>query len=250
MNREFTWELSEKLTELKQGYRYVCTATISLDKISIETTEEPITDWTNGNQGTGNLQENWILRTIDDLPTGDIAIEKTNDKPWQHEIGSWIFFANKQYITHFGEATVINELSLGHNVIHCKINDNNTWYKTYIAYRMQTPKREVYTLKFKIKGTTNKSIRCFSLRQDKMIIAINTTNNKYQGAYTFSLTEEYKEYQIDFDFSKQVSSIYDTVTECTETTDEVLENLFLQFSPTSNDTEFYLYDVVLEPKKN
>lgn len=65
-----------------------------------------------------------------------------------------------------------------------------------------------------------------------------------------NLTEEYKEYQIDFDFSKQVLSIYNTVTDYTETTDEVLENLFLQFSPANNDTEFYLYDVVLELKKN
>ena len=115
---------------------------------------------------------------------------------------------------------------------------------------MPTPKREVYTLKFKMKGTANKSVRCIILREDKKIIAVNAPDNKYQGAYMLNLTEEYKEYQIDFDFSKQVLSIYNTVTDYTETTDEVLENLFLQFSPANNDTEFYLYDVVLELKKN
>lgn len=248
MNREYTWELSEKLSELKQGYRYICTATISLDKISVETTEEPIADWTDGNQATGNLQENWIQRTIDDLPTGAIKVETVNDKPWQYEIGNWIFVAKS--VNQIGEAAVINDSSLEHNVIHCKINDNNTWYKTYIAHRMPTPKREVYTLKFKMKGTANKSVRCIILREDKKIIAINAPDNKYQGAYMLNLTEEYKEYQIDFDFSKQVLSIYNTVTDYTETTDEVLENLFLQFSPANNDTEFHLYDVVLELKKN
>lgn len=248
MNREYTWELSEKLAALRQGYRYICTATISLDKITVETTEEPIADWADGNQITGNLQENWILKTIDDLPAGDIKAETANDKPWQYEIGDWIFVAKG--VSQTGAAAVVNDPSLGHNVIHCKINDNNTWYKTYIAHRMQSPKREVYTLKFKMKGTANKSVRCFILREDKKIIAINAADNKYQGAYIFNLTDEYKEYRIDFDFSKQVLSIYDTVTEYTATTDEVLDNLFLQFSPASNDTEFYLYDVVLELKKN
>lgn len=252
MNREFTWELSEKLTELKQGYRYVCTATISLDKISIETTEEPITDWTNGNQGTGNLQENWILRTIDDLPTGDIAAEKTNDKPWQHEIGSWIFLAKGVSTT--GTTTVEKEQSTGKNILHCKVYDTgNTWYKTCIAYRMQKPQRTKYSLKFKIKGSEGKQVKCIVFRQDKQIIMIDKEykpGEKYKGAYSFNLTTDYTEYQVDYDFSRQVNSIWDAATEYTETEEEVLNELFIQFSPITSDSEFYLKDIVLQQKSN
>lgn len=248
MNRTYTWKLSESMTEIKQGYRYHVNIRVSLETIAVETSEAPIKDWQNGNQTTGNLQENWIEKTIDDLPIGKIKAETAKDKPWLHQIGDWLFIAKG--VSQIGEAAVSYDSSLGHNVLHCKIYDNNTWYKTYIANRIPTPKKEVYTLKFKIKGTPNKSIRCFIYREDKKIIAINAADGKYQGSHTFTLTEEYKEYKIDFDFSKQVLSIYNTVTDYTEITDEVLENLFLQFSPTSNETEFDLYDVTLELKKN
>lgn len=248
MNREYTWNLAEEINELKQGYRHIFKVTIALDNVDLETSEEPISDWGNGSKTDGSAQENWIERTINDLPIGEIKAETANDKPWQHEIGEWLFVAKS--VSNIGSAGVEYDSSLGHNVLKCKINDNNTWYKTYIAYRMHTLNPEIYTLKFKVKGTKNKSVRCFLYREDRKIIAIDATDGKYQGALTFTLTEEEKEYEVIFDCSKIVASVYNTTTDYSESSNEILENLFLQFAPTGADTEMYLYDVSLELKKN
>lgn len=245
-NREYTWEIKEKISELKQGICYNCTGTVGLEDMDVEMTEEPISDW--GNGSSGSIFENLIVNTIDNLSVGAMPVEKVNDKPWQHEFNEWLFVAKS--VTQIGEAAVNYDSSLEQNVLYCKIYDNNTWYKTYIAYRMQTLKKEMYTLRFKIKGTKDKSVRCLMYNEDKKIIAVDASNGKYQGALTFPLTEEDKEYQVVFDCSKKVKSVYDLTTEYEDATDDILENLFLQFSPTSNETEFYLYDVSLELKKN
>lgn len=251
MNREYTWKLSDELTELKQGIRYICTGTVSLDKIEVETTEEAIGDWQDGNQTTGSLKENWILTTINDLPTGDLKVETVNDKPWQYEIDKWIFLSKG--LTQPGTATVQYEPTVGQNIIYYKVNDNNTWYKTFIAYRLQRPKREKYTIKFKAKGSAGKQVKCLIYRQDGSFIMLDRDykpGEAYKGAYSFNLTNDYTEYQADFDCSKQIKSVWDTSTDYIESTDEVLDNLFIQFSPTTNNVDLYLYDLSLELKKN
>lgn len=250
-NREYTWEIKEKISELKQGICYNCTGTVGLEDMDVEMTEEPISDWGDGGSNSeGSVYENWIEKTINDLPLGVMTVESVNDKPWQHKIGEWIFVSKK--ISDLGIATVTYEPLLEHNVIHCgKVSYEPSWYSNCIAYRMQKPNKEIYTLKFKIKGTNGQQVKCFIFKQSGEFIAIITDNAQYKGAHTFDLTEEYKEYNLNFDFTKICNDVYATSDQYKgEATDEILESLFIQFAPTKPNTEMYLYDVSLELKKN
>lgn len=248
MGREHTYNLTDDLTELKQATRYTCTATVTVEGIDFVMNEEPIGNWEDGNAANGSLKENWIERTIDELPLGDMEIENTNDKPWQHNIGDWIFFVNKS-ITAPGTTTIEQDESTGSHVLHCKVNDNNTWYKTFVAYRLAKPQAKKYILKFKMKGNTGKQVKVFIFREDKKIILTGEPGDKCNGAHDVKLTDDYTDYEIEYDFSKQVTTIYNTDTSYSDTSDEVLENLFIQFSPWTNDVDFYLKDISLELKK-
>ena len=65
-------------------------------------------------------------------------------------------------------------------------------------------------------------------------------------------SKDYTEYTLDFDFSQKVKAPYpypDGNGELGETSDEVLTNFFIMFSPNSEFTKFVLDDVKLELKK-
>lgn len=255
MNREYTWELSEKLTELKQGYRYICTATISLDKISVETTEEPIADWTDGNQATGNLQENWILKPIDDLPTGNITSVK-DDKLYPEETDIWLY----RVANGLAEGTVKVEYDelLKNNVLHCNFNAQQSWYGTYITYRTKNrkAKREIYRLSFKAKGTVNRDVKCIIVDmsgKECIIAARNSEDEVPTGYQQFKLTDGYTDITLDFDFSKKVKSPYPFPNgdgELGSTSDATLNSFFILLSPNTAGTELYLSDIVLQQKRN
>lgn len=42
MNREYQWNLTEEISELKPGMRYTCSVTVGLNKIEVVTDEEPL----------------------------------------------------------------------------------------------------------------------------------------------------------------------------------------------------------------
>lgn len=247
-NREYTWEIKEKISELKQGICYNCTGTVGLEDMDVEMTEEPISDWGDGSNTDGSVQENWFLKTINDLPEGKIK-DTNKDKPEEQEAGNWLFISKANPV---GETSVNYDPTLGNKVLHCAITDNYSWFTTYIAYRMQKPNRAIYTLKFKIKGTKDKQIKCIIRNAASKVIMVNRVNpsDKIKGAYTFNLANDYTSHEVDFDFSQQITTVWEDAKSSVETEEDVLNNLFIQFSPTNTDTEFYLYDVSLELKKN
>lgn len=261
MNREYTWELKEKLSELKQGICYNCTGTVGLEDMDVEMTEEPIGDWENGGSSSeGSTWENWIERTIDELPTGVIEGSPT-DGFNDFESGTWLFNV-KDVKGKEGEAKAIYDEVLSRNVIYCKIKDQKSWYGTYIAYKMNNPdiKREIYSLKFKAKGTKDQTLRCY-IRAFGGEFFISTENSptSVKGHNDTKLTENYPEDDIEltFDFSKKVKApgtSYDPTSQNNggygDTSDPALSNFFIVFLPTSANTEFYLDDVRLELKKN
>lgn len=246
MNREYTWNLAEEINELKQGYRHIFKVTIALDNVDLETSEEPISDWVNGSNTDGSVQENWFLKTINDLPVSEITYTK-EDTPEAHEAGNWLFISKAKTV---GEMAVEYEPLVEQNVLHCKIVDQSSWYGTYPAYRMQKLNRDIYTLKFKIKGTDKNQIKCIIRNRANKVIMLNKVDEKFKGSYTFNLTNSFEEHTVDFDFSQQINSVWEDAKNSVDTEEEVLENLFLQFSPTVANSEFYLYDVRLELKKN
>ena len=256
MGREHTYNLSDDLTELKQATRYTCTATVTVEGIDFVMTEEPIGNWEDGNTANGSLKENWIERAIDELPVGTMTNEKVNKSPETQAIGNWFFSSDvdgikvEEGIPEEGRAEVKEEN--GEKYIYCHTNDNNTWYRTFVAYRMRKPLKQKYNLKFKIKGTKDKRVDIYTYKKDGIfIVSTQTEEGKYNGHHSITLTEEWKEYTCEYDFAKYVGrTMYNTPSETySETTDDILENLLIQFSPWNNFFDFYLKDVSLELKK-
>lgn len=263
MNREYTWELKEKLSELKQGICYNCTGTVGLDKMNVEMTEEPIGDWGNGGSNSeGSTWENWIERTIDDLPVGEI-VGTEKDGVNDFESGTWIF--NVKDIKEpkvRGEAKVIYDEALNRNVIHCNIKDVNSWYGTYMAYKMKSPEmqKQIYTLKFKTKGSPTRSVKCFFRGNGSEYITVARDGEQKDpaGFHQFTLNENYTEVVCHFDFSKKVKGPY-SYSQADNSKDKgdygdaseaAISNFYIIFSPTGANTEFYLDDITLELKKN
>lgn len=262
MNREYTWELKEKLSELKQGICYNCTGTVGLEDMDVEMTEEPIGDWENdGSSSEGSTWENWIERTIDELPLG--RIEGTiKDQAVDFETGTWLFNVKDIKIDKLteGETNVIYDNELNRNIIHCNIIDVKSWYGTYVAYKMKNPnvKQEIYTLKFKIKGTPNRNMKCFIRgNNNEFILSTDKSGGTARGFHQITLKENYpnEDIQLDFDFSEKINTPYtDELANPQKaygpTSSAALSNFYIIFSPNSANTEFYLDDVRLELKKN
>lgn len=265
-NREYTWEIKKKISELKQGICYNCTGTVGLEDMDVEMTEEPISDWGNGGNSSGNIEENWIESTIDELPTG--AIEgTTTDYFDDFESGTWLFNVKDiTTVSNRGEAEVIFDKTINRNVIYCQIKQQVGWWGTYIAYKMnnQDIQRKIYSLKFKAKGTKGNRLRCYIRAQTKaenkdgqfFISADNLQADKVKGHNDIQLTEEYPmdDIELTFDFSKKVkapgTSFDISDGDYGDTSDNALSNFFIVFFPNDANTEFYLDDVRLELKKN
>lgn len=260
MNREYTWELKEKLSELKQGICYNCTGTVGLDKMNVEMTEEPIGDWGNGGSNSeGSVYENWILTSVNELSIGNLDFA-TDDKLKPELADLWFHRGQNGSDVEKGKTVVEKDESLGCNVLHSNFGKQYSWFGTYLAYRNKNcnAKREIYTLKFKAKGTTDKNVQCIimGVGGEYMIVPLDEKPVP-TGCNTIRLQEEYQEYELNYDFSKKVEGPYSykqdngTAGKFGETTDEALTNIFIYFTfPNSSNTELYIYDVTLELKKN
>lgn len=262
MNREYTWNLAEEINELKQGYRHICKVTIALDNVDLETSEEPISDWGNGSNTDGSVQENWIERTINDLPIGEI-VGTEKDGVNDFESGTWLFNVKDIRAPKVrGEAKVIYDEALNRKVIHCNIKDVNSWYGTYMAYKMSSPemKKQIYTLKFKTKGSPTRSVKCFfrGNGSEYITVARDSELKDPAGFHQFTLNEDYTEVVCHFDFSKKVKGPY-SYSQADDSKDKgdygdaseaAISNFYIIFSPTGANTEFYLDDITLELKKN
>lgn len=202
-----------------------------------------------------HAQKNLIRKSIADLPVGKVvAVESDKSSPEEKDI--WLYRLTNEL--ELGTVKVEQDKSLKRNVIHCDFYNQKSWYGTYITYRTkdQHAQRAIYRLSFKTKGTPDKNMKCIILGNNgsECMIAARKSDTEVPAGYKqFSLTDKYTQVQLDFDFSKTVKAPYpypDGNGNLRDSSDEVLNNFFILFSPNSNETEFYLDDVTLELKKD
>lgn len=197
--------------------------------------------------------KNLILKPIADMSVGAIDPE-TSDKVNPEETNIWIYRVAPEL--RVGDVAVELDKTLNRNVFHCNFDEQKSWYGTYLTYRTKNRdmKRGIYTLSFKVKGRGN-NIKCIIIGNNgkECVIAAKKNEKATPAGYNqFRLRKDYTEVSLDFDFSQTVKSPYDFPNgdgELKDTSDEVLKDFFIIFAPTGNETEFYLDDVVLEPKK-
>lgn len=259
MNRTEKWNFvdAEETRTLEPGMRYICNVTVSLDKIEVSVDKEAIDGWNKGEGQEVTGEENLVLTDIEELPLGGIT-DCGGDDPLKQSIGTWCFKTRDDMPL---SVEVISDDELGKNVIYGKFEKAVTsWFKSYVSYRGGNAEAGVYSISFKAKGTSGKSIRCYVATADKTTFASKKTsvfvaNDKgtggkpYNGYVSFNLTDEWTDYTIKFNFAKMVQDPYSFAeTDIREATAEALKDFYISFFNTTNNTavDFYLSDVVFK----
>lgn len=134
-----------------------------------------------------------------------------------------------------------------------------TWFHTFIAQRIETQaKKGIYRLSFwgksadggqvktffQLTDNTNKGVQKFFVRETGKP---TDPDSKFYGSYyNQTLTAEWKQYSIDFDFTKAATSMYQfTMNDTKETTDTDLRNFAVMFQGNITDKTILLDDVEL-----
>ena len=188
------------------------------------------------------------------MPVGDVG--KSAD-PMKEAEGTWWFQTKGG-----GTAVVEYDEIKGRNVIHGNSfgAGAGSWFGQVVTYRMKNANPQVYSLQFNAKGTKGKNMRCFiktndnktGNRSSNVFMAndkISNLEKPYAGYVQFTLSDTYKSYSLDFNFSKLVTAPYEYIeTDIYNVTPEALADFFIGFYPTGGGVEFYLDDVVLKKK--
>lgn len=240
--RTYEWVISEDIASFEGGIRYLNTLIISLEKIEVITEASPIEDWQEGNPNTGSGVENAIVNLIEYLPVGQKLPFGMKDPIKNMLEGTW--FSTTGASDTPDETKVVSivepDETVGRNIIRTTFGaGNNLW--CCAGYRMKNAKAQVYTLRFRAKGATNTSIRCYiKTNAGKFIVANNksTTATPYDGYVLARLTPEYQDFALDFNFSTMVPSAYSyTEKDLLDVTPVALANFFVAFGSNSNIKE-------------
>ena len=117
---------------------------------------------------------------------------------------------------------------------------------------MANAKSKSYRLKFK--ASTLESTKQANMQ---VYIRINKADNyffvlkdadqtKACADQVISLSKEWTEYTIDFDFTQQVNTIWGSGIIISSTTEEDLKNFYVAFVAQNADVDYYLDDITLE----
>lgn len=254
MNRTYEWIVSENIQSLEQGIRYLNTVKISLEKIEVITKASPIEEWQDGSQNTGSGDENAISTLIEDLPLGKLTYGRKYPMVSMSE-GTWFYTRDNDVPDDkLVVSTVEHDETLGRNVIHTVYANNTVW--NCVGYRMKNAKAQVYTVRFRAKGSAKATLRCYiKTNTNNYIIANNkgTGANPYNGYVLVTLTEEYTDFALDFNFTKSASSVYSyPESALVDVVPAALTNFYIAFGGNTNVTgglNFYLDDISLAKKQ-
>lgn len=248
MGRTYSWKLSEKIELLKPGMRYICSVRVDLDKIDVETSEEPIEDWKDGDKHEVAGEENNIQTAIDELPLGVwTKVEDAMKVP----MNTW---CHQEYNGGIRVEVEMDE-KLGRNIVHANVSIGGTWYRNFVAYRMGGAKAQVYTLKFRAKGKAGDKINCYIRtnettaggRNSNLFVLKELSGGKYTGGAVSVLSDDYQEYSFDFDFSKMIENISGhQENELLDVTPTALSDFYIAFYAMTSGMDFYLDDVILK----
>ena len=134
-----------------------------------------------------------------------------------------------------------------------------TWYHTFFAQRIETQaKKGIYRLSFWGKSVDGGQVKTFfrltdngNKEQQRFFVKEtgkpSSPDSKFYGSYyTQSLTAEWKQYFVDFDFTKVTKSMYQfTMNDTEDATTTDLTNFILMFQGNKAETTILIDDVEL-----
>lgn len=247
MNREYQWNFSEEISELKPGMRYICNVTVGLNKIEVKTDEEPIGSWESGSSHEVAGSENLIGTLVEDLPLGTMTYG-LNDPLGKMDEGTWFYTINNANPNESQLKSVVeNDDAVGHHVIHTTFVSKGSWFAGYTGYRMKNAKKAKYRITLKAKGTDGTNLRCFiqNANGTDLKTAVFIASGSFAGYKQVNLKDTYQECTLDFDFSKVVVDPYGhSEGDSRDATDKALADYFIAFGhPSAANLDFYIAEI-------
>lgn len=246
-----SWSLNNVISEVEENTQYFILAKISAEGITGELTGKSliyIQDWNTDEDINGNANPD-KPQSVNLATNGDFeelaSISVSNSVPTSAKV--WYGLKNNDNFL----ADIYKDSKQG-NVAHMKCSNSLTWYKNYIGHTMANAKSKSYRLKFK--ASTLESTKQANMQ---VYIRINKADNyffvlkdadqtKACAAQVISVSKEWTEYTINFDFTQQVNTIWGSGIIISSTTEEDLKNFYVAFVAQNADVDYYLDDITLE----
>ena len=154
-----------------------------------------------------------------------------------------------------GEAAIVKDNDQG-NVLRMNFYGSEmSWYRNLIGHTMSGGKSECYHLQFKARTATKGSKMQVYVKVNKegnhFFVLKGADTTKACAARTFSLTEEWKTYTIDFDLTKVVNTIStptvtaDGIEPVVASTTDDLSNFYIAFVTQSAGVDYFIDDVTM-----
>lgn len=177
------------------------------------------------------------------------SIKDPNEEESGTKKGYWYY---KNLSTNVGVTIVDNDAERG-KVARIERTGSVSWYNAFLAHwSAGTARRDYYRLTFKAKlesgtGKLRTHIKVGNTQQFMILKGGEDIN--YSAQKDVTLTEEWAEYYIDYDFNTVVNTLYAADKEFSDITDEQLSDLFVVFYPQADATTILIDDVSLKPHK-
>ena len=154
-----------------------------------------------------------------------------------------------------GEAAIVKDNDQG-NVLRMNFYGSEmSWYRNLIGHTMSGGKSECYHLQFKARTATKGSKMQVYVKVNKdgnhFFVLKGADTTKACAARTFSLTDEWKTYTIDFDLTKVVNTIAtpmvtaDGIEPVVASTADDLSNFYVAFVTQSAGVDYFIDDVTM-----
>ena len=246
--------LNEVVEHAEENTEYQVRAKVTPDGIEAELVGAfPIyvEDWQNdgsiSDDMTYNATELIINGTFENLSADDFKIG-TGVAKTDH---TW--FAVKNQVE--GEASLTTDKEQGKVLSMNFSGTAMSWYRNYIGHTMSGGKRDHYHLQFKARAATKGAKLQVYVKVNKsgnyFFVLDGADTDKACAARTFSLTDEWKTYTIDFDLTQVVNTINtpkvaaDGTLPVVPSTADDLGNFYAAFAAVTEGATYYIDDVTM-----
>lgn len=246
--------LNDMVEHAEENTEYHIRAKVTPDGIEAElmgTSPIYVEDWQNDNPMTDDMGYNptelITHGTFENLPAEEFKVG-TGVAKTDH---TWFAVKNKVE----GEATLTTDPVQGKVLGMTFSGADMAWYRNYIGHTMSGGSRDHYHLQFKARAASKGAKLQVYVKVNKsgnyFFVLDGANTNKACAARTFSLTEEWKTYTVDFDLTQVVNTINtpkvgaDGTQPIVASTADDLANFYAAFAAVTDNATYYIDDVTM-----
>ena len=250
--------LNDVVEHAEENTEYRILAKVTPDGIEAElmgTLPIYVEDW----QNDESVSDNTSYNATELITNGTFE----NMKPEDFKVGTgaaktdhtWYAVKNKVE----GEASLTTDTVQGKVLSMSFSGANMVWYNNYLGHTMSGGKRDHYHLQFKARAAAKGAKLQVFVKVNKsgnyFFVLDGASTEKPCASRTFSLTEEWKSYTIDFDLTQVVNTIgmpkiaADGTLPVVASTADDLANFYAGFAAATEGATYYIDDVTMIEKE-